>query len=196
MLTQRQQLSTLTRGEEAEEANAHEASGQHVLQESAKELFARQRHQPLLGAVGVVFPAESDFAVDERDQAVIGDRDAVGVRRQVVEHVTRPAEGRFGVNDPVLLMERAYERAKCLLLSQTFQRAGQAELAVAIGVFESIDKLAAKDDAECFDRQKEAIARRDPSRVIGRETARRNYAVNVRMVDQVLAPGSTLRKPI
>ena len=86
-------------------------------------------------------------------------------------------------------MERAYERAKCLFLSQTFQRAGQAELAVAIGMFESIDELTTKDDAERFDRQKETIPRADPSSVIGRETAGRDHAVNVRMVHQVLAPG-------
>ena len=142
--TQRQQLSPLARSEEAEEADANEAGRQHVLQEPPQELFPRQRHQSSLVAVGVVLPAKGDLAIGESDQAVVRDRNPVGVSCQVVENVARPAEGRLGVNDPVLLMERAYERAKCLFLSQTFQRAGQAELAVAIGMFESIDELTTK----------------------------------------------------
>ena len=60
---------------------------------------------------------------------MIGDRDAVGIACEIVEHVTGPAKGRFGVNAPVLLMERADEGAEgLLLLSQTLQRAGKAEL--------------------------------------------------------------------
>ena len=58
-----------------------------------------------------------------------------------------------------------------------------------MGVFESIDELTAEDGAECFDRQKEAIARTDPGFVIGRETAGRDHTVDVRMVEEVLAPG-------
>ena len=43
---------------------------------------------------------------------MIGDRDAVRVPRQIVQHVTRAAERGLGVDDPVVAKERAKPRAK------------------------------------------------------------------------------------
>jgi sensor domain CHASE-containing protein len=62
-------------------------------------------HDLLLAAVGIVSAAERDAIVFEGHEAMVGDGDAVSVAGQVVENVFGAAEGRLGVNDPVLLAE-------------------------------------------------------------------------------------------
>jgi hypothetical protein len=42
-------------GEEAEEANAHEAMWKHMQKKAAQELVGRHRHELLFAAVGVIF---------------------------------------------------------------------------------------------------------------------------------------------
>ena len=51
--------------------------------------------------MGIVFPAKLDSLSVERDQAVVTVGNAVGVTAQITEHLDRPAEDGFGVNDPV-----------------------------------------------------------------------------------------------
>jgi hypothetical protein len=53
---------------------------------------------------------------------------------------------------------------------------------------ESGDKLAPKHFAQDFHRKKEAVARANPGGLIGSEPSRRDDAVNMRMMLQVLAP--------
>ena len=60
----------------------------------------------------------------------------------------------------------------------------------AVKAFEAGDELAAEDSAENLAGQKKAgIARMHPTVVIARDATRRNDAVNMRMGEQVLAPG-------
>jgi len=44
---------------------------------------------------------------------MVGDGDAMSVARQVVENIFGAAEGRLGVDDPVLLAELPEEVAEC-----------------------------------------------------------------------------------
>src|ERR1700678_142988 len=88
--------------EEAEVANAHEAARQQVKKEATRELIDRQSHDPLLIVVSGISPAESNAAVSEGKQSVVGDGDAMGVGAKIAQHVFRAAEGRLGIDDPVL----------------------------------------------------------------------------------------------
>ena len=94
-----------TVGEESEVTNANQPLGQDVDEESAQELIRGNGHDLLLAAVGIVQPAERDAIVFEGHEAMVGYGDAVGVAGQVVENMFGAAEGRLGVNDPVLLAE-------------------------------------------------------------------------------------------
>ena len=89
-------------GQKAEMADADEARGKHVKQEAAQELLHRKGHQTLLVTMRGVSPAKGNLAALEGDQAVIGDRHAVGVAAEITENVLRATEGRFAVNHPVL----------------------------------------------------------------------------------------------
>lgn len=63
----------------AVEPDAHEASGQHVHQESAAELSGRQSHEPLTTFVSIVLVSEGHPTRLVRDEATVGDGHPVGV---------------------------------------------------------------------------------------------------------------------
>jgi hypothetical protein len=89
-------------GQKAEVSDTHEAGGKHVEQEAAQELLDRQGHQTLLVAVRGVSPAKGDLVALQGDQAVIGNRHAVGVAAEITENVFGATEGWFAIDHPVL----------------------------------------------------------------------------------------------
>ena len=100
-------------------ANANQTLWQNVDQESAQELICRNGHDLLLAAVRVVFPAERHSIVLEGDESVVGDRDTMGIARQIVQNVLGTAEGWLGVDDPVLLEKLSQKPAEATWLGQT-----------------------------------------------------------------------------
>lgn len=70
-------------GEETEVADAHKPPGQHMQEESAQELFHGQRHHPFLVLVRGIAPPESNAAIVERNEPVIGDRNAMGIAAEI-----------------------------------------------------------------------------------------------------------------
>ena len=175
--------------QKGEMADAHEAGGKDVEQEAAQELLDRQGHQTLLIAVRGVSPAEGDLVALEGDQAVIGDRHAVGIAAEITENMFGAPEGRLAVDHPVLTEEGTEERSEHFCFCQKLEVPVEAQLAVVEGPLESGDKLAAEDSTQHLDGQKEAIARGDPAPVIGGETASRNHTMQMGMVLEFLTPG-------
>ncbi len=78
-------------------------------------------HDLLLAAVSIVPPAEGDVIVVEGNEAMVGDGDAMGVARQVVENVLGAAEGRLGIDDPVPVEELPDKAAKAVRRSKLFE---------------------------------------------------------------------------
>jgi hypothetical protein len=72
-----------------------------VEQEAAQELDRVQRHEFGAGAMGVIFPLETNVTVFERAQAVVGNGNAVRVASQILEYTTRSAKGGFAVDHPI-----------------------------------------------------------------------------------------------
>src|SRR6266576_7058053 len=87
-------------GQQSKVSDADESRRQHMQQESPQKFVDAQRHQTLLILVSGIAPAESDGAVGEGDQAMVRDRDAMGVLAQIAKCVLRAAERTFGVNHP------------------------------------------------------------------------------------------------
>jgi len=157
-------------------------------QEAAQELLDSKGHQTLLVAVRGVSPAKGDLVALKGDQAVIGDRHAVGVAAEITENVFGATEGRFAVDHPVLTEEGTEEGSESFRFRQKLEVPVEAQLAVVEGPFERGDKLATEDSTQHLDGQKEAIARGDPTPVIGGETASRNHTMNMGMMFQLLIP--------
>ena len=80
---------------------------------SAQELIYGNGHDFLLAAVSIVSPAEGDAIVFKGHEPMVGDSDAMSVAGQIVENVFGAAEGRFGINHPVLLAKLPEEIVEC-----------------------------------------------------------------------------------
>jgi len=52
--------------------------------------------------VSRISPAESDVAVDESNEPVVGDGDPMGISTEIPQRMFRAAEWSFGVDDPVM----------------------------------------------------------------------------------------------
>src|SRR5690349_3777883 len=102
----------------------------------------------------------------------------------------RSTEGPLGINHPVVTIELAKERAKSFVLCQRPQRPGEDQFSFLESLLQSVDELAAEHAAEHLHGQEEGGARRmNPVLMVGRHAAGGNDAVDVWMVQEILAPG-------
>ena len=79
MKAKRQESGAAAVGEEAEVADADEAFGEQVQQEAAQKLLEREGHQLVFIVVSGIAPAKGDLVIDERNESMVGDGDAMGV---------------------------------------------------------------------------------------------------------------------
>ena len=91
-----------------------------------------------------------------------------------MQHVLGAAEGRLGIDHPVLAIKRAQEDGEALLFLERHALAEEAQLIAGKEAPQSGKELAAEDAAEHLDRQQEAgTAQRssasDPAQVRHRE---------------------------
>ena len=110
--TRREIGGATARGEQPEVADADEAFREHVQQEAPEKIVDVERQRPDLTPVSVVLLPKRDGLVRHGDEPVIRDGDAVGVARQVVQHVGGTAKGRLRVDHPRLAMQRSEPGAK------------------------------------------------------------------------------------
>ena len=111
----RRALATATVGHPSVIADPHQPFRQHVQQKPPDEFGGVQCHLALLAAVRVIFPAEGDLAVLQTDQPVIGDGHAMGVARQIVQHMLRSAERLADIDHPAMAVQhvqKSRERAR------------------------------------------------------------------------------------
>ena len=95
----------------------------------------RERHRlPPVGPVdAVVLPAERDAVVVGRDQTAIGDGDAVGVAREIAQHLLGPGERVLGVDHPFALAQRRQEALERSSVGECRVVAEELQTAVARG---------------------------------------------------------------
>ena len=137
-----------------------------MLQEAPQKLFGRECHDAWPAAVRLVFPAETHFGIRDREQAVVGDGDAMRVAGQIVKDVLWSAEGWLGIDDPVLLKQSAQKGDEVLLDCEWTALTIEQELVAAKSTPQSRHELAAENTAEDFDGEEETGARGDPARVV------------------------------
>jgi hypothetical protein len=174
---------------ESEEADAHEATRQHVQQEPTKELFATDRHRPLPTSPSVVFPSESHLAVSNVDEPVIGNGHSVCVTCQIMKNMFWSSERPFGIDHPVMTKERSQEGVKCFFIGEVSDASREGELSVTKGALQAGDELAAKHSAQHFHWEEKSIPEANPVFAVERETTAWDYAMDMRMMQKILAPG-------
>ena len=124
-----QQLFSEAVRQQAIVADAHETPGQDMQEEAAQELDGLEGHDTLDSAVPVVAPAEVDFFAVEGGDAVVGYGHAVGITAEITEDMIRSAEGRLGIDVPVLLAQR---------LDQLFEPRGIMEISGGPAAIEQV----------------------------------------------------------
>jgi hypothetical protein len=175
-------------GEEAVVADPGEARREDVLEEAAQEPHGVERHGLVRVVIRVVAPGEGDVLAIEREDALVGDGDAVGVVGQVGEHLLGASEGRFGVRVPVRLVGACEQEIEGLSVGDDLGR--KAQRAVDIGLTNGVAEQCAEVPGERLDGEEEIdLGNADPAATVAREAASGNQAVDVGMEDEGLPPG-------
>jgi hypothetical protein len=73
-----------------------------MLEKSAQELLMAERYHAVLVVMGIILPSKRDVSVGHVYQPMVGDRDAMGVTRQIMEYVFRSAEWSLRIDHPIL----------------------------------------------------------------------------------------------
>ena len=190
MLAKWNQRSTAAAGQETEVPDADEAARQHMQQKATQELIDVQSQKSLLILVSGVAPAERHLVLDEGNEPVIGNCNAMGVGAEITKHLIGSAERWFAVDHPVQRIKLADQTSEQLGLRQAAKQAVELELSRSVSLLDGFQELAAENFAENPLWEKEAgISRADPAGVIARQAAGGHDAVNVGMMLQLLIPG-------
>ena len=88
--------------EQAVVADAVEASGQHVQREAAQKFDGLEVHDSSAHAVRVVLVAKAHRSFIGEHDAFVGNRAAMRVAAEILEHLLGAGEGALGVHDPGL----------------------------------------------------------------------------------------------
>lgn len=149
-------------GQKPEMADADESRRQHVQQESAQEFIDCQRHQTFLIVVSGIAPAKGDVAVGERDQAMVGDRYAVGVLTEIAKRMLGAAKRTFRVNHPWGAEQRTKPSGEGLRILKRGKCSVESESVVPMQLSQAIHELAPEYFFENTDWQEETLLRIDP----------------------------------
>ncbi len=180
--------------QKAEVPDFDESAGQDMEEESPQE-FGRVQGQELLSvAVTGISPAEGHLPVLEADQSAVGNRHAMSVAGQVLDHVPRAGKGATCVHDPVSTAEMAHQSMERGWVEERLECALQAELLFTEGCAEDGEELASKHAAEDLEGWEKAFAARNPARLVGTDATGRDHAVQVRMRQQLLIPKCARRR--
>jgi hypothetical protein len=117
-------------------ADSDEAPREHVQQKAPDKLIGMHGQEPLVVVVSGIAPAERYGVVNQRNQAVVGNRDAMGVGAEVSEHLIGPSERRLTIDNPaqrVKLTDQAPEQSG---LFQAANPAVELELPGSVSLLE------------------------------------------------------------
>src|SRR6266498_1414932 len=170
-------------------ADAVEAIGQDVKEKAANELVGFEGHDLGLAGAAIVLPGEADPAVIEGHDAAVGDGDAVGVARQIGEHLFWPPERRLGVDDPIGAPQIGEALGEGLRRGETSEIAEELQISGLEGGAQFGEEHAAEETCQGTDGQEEPRLAGHPALSIERGSAARYDAMDVGMMLECLPPG-------
>jgi hypothetical protein len=178
-------------GKEPVVADAVEAHGQHVHQETSDELVRVKPHRlpAARAANAIVLPAERNRAVVGCNEAAVRDGDAMGVTGEIVQHLLGPCEWRLAIDHPLDAPQRGDETLERPLVGKSGMGVEERQLVGVVRSHEHRQHLAAEQARQQVDMDEEVGARGDPSRAVERDPATRYDHVHVWMMGERRAPG-------
>jgi hypothetical protein len=128
--------------EETVITNPPESVGQNVEQKAPNEFLRGQAHGSDPTSMPVVLPLKTDLIVIHGEQAIVRNRDAVGVTSHVVEDLLWSGKRAFGVDDPFGLSRRRQIAGEPVTFAEIFQCVEEAEFAGIERTLEVVQKQA------------------------------------------------------
>ena len=105
-----------------------------------------------------IAPAESDGAIGERDQAMVRDRDTMGVLAQIAKCVLRAAKRTFRVNHPFGAEQRTKPGGERFGIRERGECSVETEFVLRMQFPQAVHELAPENFTENIDRQEESSA--------------------------------------
>jgi len=105
------------------------------------ELIGIEIHDLLVFAVGIIPPAEGNPTVEMGKDAVVANRDPVGMPAEILENTFGTAERRFAIDNPLLMLELTPERFKGLWFFEMTDRTFEYQSAIFETMFEVVQEL-------------------------------------------------------
>src|SRR4029434_4573465 len=95
----------------------------------------------------------------------------------------------FGIDDPGFFSQRVDEELESRRVSQGSGLTDKEELVSSESAFEQVEELAAKDQAQGFNREQKVFAGRTPAFLIVRQSSSGDQTMEMKMIQQGLVPG-------
>jgi len=84
---------------------------------------------------------------------VVGDGDTMSITAEIADDLFRPAEGGFGINNPILTKKCSEKRREVFRFRQVMDRSGACQPLLVMSAAESGNELSTKNFGESFDGQ-------------------------------------------
>ena len=113
--------------QQTEVAYLDETVRQYMEKEASYELGGLESHDLFLLAISIITPDKGNRAVPECEDALIADGDPVSVPAEVLQDTLRAMEGRFAIDDPLLMIESSSELFEGMGVIEVVDNAGKGE---------------------------------------------------------------------
>jgi hypothetical protein len=119
-------------------------SRQNVKKEPSDELAGLERHGLLAVMVCIIPPSEGNIAFLDGEDAVITDRDPVGISAEVLKDAPGAIEGWFAIDDPLFLVELSSEGFEVAGIREMTDTALEYKIPRFEAKFEEVKEFASK----------------------------------------------------
>jgi hypothetical protein len=73
-----------------------------MLEKPAQKLLVAERHHTTLAVMSIILPPERHVSVGHLYKSMVGDRNAMGVASQIMQHMFWSAKWSFRIDHPIL----------------------------------------------------------------------------------------------
>ena len=155
-------------GQEAKVTDADIAWRQDMKKESADKLVGLEGHRLLAVMVGIIAPEEGDLAIAEGEDAIITDRDPMGISAEVLKDSVGALEGWFAIDDPLSMVEVPQEGFEVFGILERTEMGGKDQIPSLEAIFEEGEELAFEQCRQDSDGKEEPFAAGYPAPAVRR----------------------------
>ena len=155
-------------GQEAKVTYPDIACRQDMKKEPSDKLIGLEGHSLLTVMVCIIAPEEGNFAVAEGEDAVITDRDPMGISAEVLKDPVGAIEGWFAIDDPLIIVEMPPEGFEVSGILEMREMRGKDQISSLEAIFEEAEELASEQCRQDSHGKEEPFAAGDPAAAIRR----------------------------